>query len=138
MLIGTHALIEDVVQFHKLGLVIVDEQHRFGVQQRAKLWLKGSDGEVPHMLIMTATPIPRTLAMTVYGDLDTSVIDELPPGRKPIKTLHRFDAARQKIFDFMRQEIAIGRQVYVVYPLIEESENMDFKDLTDGYESIVR
>jgi len=138
MLIGTHALIEDVVQFHKLGLVIVDEQHRFGVQQRAKLWLKGSDGEVPHMLIMTATPIPRTLAMTVYGDLDTSVIDELPPGRKPIKTLHRFDAARQKIFDFMRQEIAIGRQVYVVYPLIEESANMDFKDLTDGYESIVR
>ena len=138
ILIGTHALIEDVVQFKKLGLVIVDEQHRFGVQQRAKLWLKGSDGEVPHMLIMTATPIPRTLAMTVYGDLDTSVIDELPPGRKPIKTLHRFDAARQKIFDFMRQEIAIGRQVYVVYPLIDESENMDYKDLTDGYESIVR
>lgn len=138
ILIGTHALIEDVVQFHKLGLVIVDEQHRFGVQQRAKLWLKGSDEEVPHMLIMTATPIPRTLAMTVYGDLDTSVIDELPPGRKPIKTLHRFDSSRQKIFDFMRQEIASGRQVYVVYPLIEESENMDFKDLTDGYESIVR
>jgi ATP-dependent DNA helicase RecG len=138
ILIGTHALIEDVVQFHKLGLVIVDEQHRFGVQQRAKLWLKGSDGEVPHMLIMTATPIPRTLAMTVYGDLDTSVIDELPPGRKPIKTLHRFDAARQKIFDFMRQEILLGRQVYVVYPLIDESENMDYKDLTDGYESIVR
>lgn len=138
ILIGTHALIEDVVQFHKLGLVIVDEQHRFGVQQRAKLWLKGSEGEVPHMLIMTATPIPRTLAMTVYGDLDTSVIDELPPGRKPIKTLHRFDSSRQKIFDFMRQEIANGRQVYVVYPLIEESENMDYKDLTDGYESIVR
>ncbi len=138
ILIGTHALIEDVVQFQKLGLVIVDEQHRFGVQQRAKLWLKGSDGEVPHMLIMTATPIPRTLAMTVYGDLDTSVIDELPPGRKPIKTLHRFDAARQKIFDFMKQEIALGRQVYVVYPLIDESENMDYKDLTDGYESIVR
>ncbi|MGB0917074.1 MAG: ATP-dependent DNA helicase RecG [Flavobacteriales bacterium] len=138
ILIGTHALIEDVVKFQKLGLVIVDEQHRFGVQQRAKLWLKGNDGEVPHMLIMTATPIPRTLAMTVYGDLDTSVIDELPPGRKPIKTLHRFDAARQKIFDFMKQEIAIGRQVYVVYPLIDESENMDYKDLTDGYESIVR
>jgi ATP-dependent DNA helicase RecG len=138
ILIGTHALIEDVVQFHKLGLVIVDEQHRFGVQQRAKLWLKGNDGEVPHMLIMTATPIPRTLAMTVYGDLDTSVIDELPPGRKPIKTLHRFDSSRQKIFDFMRKEIALGRQIYVVYPLIDESENMDYKDLTDGYESIVR
>ncbi len=138
ILIGTHALIEEVVQFHKLGLVIVDEQHRFGVEQRAKLWLKGNDGEVPHMLIMTATPIPRTLAMTVYGDLDTSVIDELPPGRKPIKTLHRFDSARQKIFDFMRQEIANGRQVYVVYPLIDESETMDYKDLTDGYESIVR
>ena len=139
ILIGTHALIEDVVQFGKLGLVIVDEQHRFGVQQRAKLWLKGrSATEVPHMLIMTATPIPRTLAMTVYGDLDTSIIDELPPGRKPIKTLHRFDSSRQKIFDFMRTEIAQGRQVYVVYPLIEESENMDFKDLTDGYESIVR
>ena len=138
ILIGTHALIEPVVQFHKLGLVIVDEQHRFGVEQRAKLWLKGSDDEVPHMLIMTATPIPRTLAMTVYGDLDTSVIDELPPGRKPIKTLHRFDSSRQKIFDFMKQEIALGRQVYVVYPLIEESENMDYKDLTDGYESIVR
>ncbi|MCB0379602.1 MAG: DEAD/DEAH box helicase, partial [Bdellovibrionales bacterium] len=99
ILIGTHALIEDVVQFNKLGLVIVDEQHRFGVQQRAKLWLKGNDGEVPHMLIMTATPIPRTLAMTVYGDLDTSVIDQLPPGRKPIKTLHRFDSARIKVFD---------------------------------------
>ena len=139
ILIGTHALIEDVVQFEKLGLVIVDEQHRFGVQQRAKLWLKGSSPtEVPHMLIMTATPIPRTLAMTVYGDLDTSVIDELPPGRKPIKTLHRFDSSRQKIFDFMKQEIAKGRQIYVVYPLISESEKMDFKDLEDGYESIVR
>ncbi|MCF8459465.1 MAG: ATP-dependent DNA helicase RecG [Flavobacteriales bacterium] len=138
ILIGTHALIEEVVQFQKLGLVIVDEQHRFGVEQRAKLWLKGNDGEVPHMLIMTATPIPRTLAMTVYGDLDTSVIDELPPGRKPIKTLHRFDSARQKIFDFMKQEIALGRQIYVVYPLIDESETMDYKDLTDGYESIVR
>jgi len=138
ILIGTHALIEDVVKFQKLGLVIVDEQHRFGVEQRAKLWLKGNDGEVPHMLIMTATPIPRTLAMTVYGDLDTSVIDELPPGRKPIKTLHRFDSARQKIFDFMKQEITLGRQIYVVYPLIDESETMDYKDLTDGYESIVR
>ncbi len=138
ILIGTHALIEDVVQFDRLGLVIVDEQHRFGVQQRAKLWLKGRDGEVPHMLIMTATPIPRTLAMTVYGDLDTSVIDQLPPGRKPIKTLHRFDSSRQKIFDFMKQEIALGRQIYVVYPLISESEKLDFKHLEDGYESIIR
>jgi len=139
ILIGTHALIEDVVQFKSLGLVVVDEQHRFGVQQRAKLWLKGSDAEkVPHFLIMTATPIPRTLAMTVYGDLDVSIIDELPPGRKPIKTLHRFDSARQKVFNFMRDEIAKGRQIYVVYPLIDESENMDFKDLNDGYESIVR
>lgn len=139
ILIGTHALIEDVVQFKQLGLVIVDEQHRFGVQQRAKLWLKGSSPtEIPHVLIMTATPIPRTLAMTVYGDLDTSIIDELPPGRKPIKTLHRFDSSRQKIFDFMKQEISKGRQIYVVYPLISESEKMDFKDLEDGYESIVR
>lgn len=138
ILIGTHALIEDAVKFKRLGLVIVDEQHRFGVEQRAKLWLKGNEGEVPHMLIMTATPIPRTLAMTVYGDLDISIIDELPPGRKPIKTLHRFDSARQKIFDFMKTEIAHGRQIYVVYPLIDESEKMDYKDLTDGYESIVR
>jgi ATP-dependent DNA helicase RecG len=139
ILIGTHALIEDAVQFGKLGLVVIDEQHRFGVQQRAKLWLKGSsENEVPHVLIMTATPIPRTLAMTVYGDLDTSVIDELPPGRKPIKTLHRFDSARQKVFDFMRQEIENGRQIYVVYPLISESEKLDFKHLEDGYESIVR
>ena len=139
ILIGTHALIEDVVQFKNLGLVVVDEQHRFGVQQRAKLWLKGSsEHEVPHMLIMTATPIPRTLAMTVYGDLDTSIIDELPPGRKPIKTLHRFDSSRQKIFDFMKAEIAKGRQIYVVYPLISESEKLDFKHLEDGYESIVR
>lgn len=139
ILIGTHALIEDVVQFHKLGVVIVDEQHRFGVQQRAKLWLKGStENEVPHLLIMTATPIPRTLAMTVYGDLDTSIIDEMPPGRKAIKTLHRFDSARLKVFDFMKKEIAKGRQIYVVYPLIDESEKLDYKDLTDGYESIVR
>ncbi len=139
ILIGTHALIEDVVQFQNLGVVIVDEQHRFGVQQRAKLWLKGkSEQEVPHMLIMTATPIPRTLAMTVYGDLDTSIIDELPPGRKAIKTLHRFDSSRQRIFDFMRKEISKGRQIYIVYPLIDESEKMDYKDLTDGYESIVR
>jgi len=139
ILIGTHALIEDVVRFDRLGVVIVDEQHRFGVQQRAKLWLKGTEeDEVPHMLIMTATPIPRTLAMTVYGDLDTSVIDELPPGRKAIKTLHRNDAARQKVFNFMKQEIVKGRQVYVVYPLIDESETLDYKHLTDGYEAIVR
>ncbi|MFC2176135.1 ATP-dependent DNA helicase RecG [Bacteroidota bacterium] len=139
ILIGTHALIEDVVQFKKLGVVIVDEQHRFGVEQRAKLWLKGSNPtEVPHLLIMTATPIPRTLAMTVYGDLETSVIDELPPGRKPVKTMHRTDSARLKVFEFMRQEIAKGRQVYVVYPLIDESEKLDYKDLTDGYESIAR
>jgi ATP-dependent DNA helicase RecG len=139
LLIGTHALIEDNVKFKDLGLVIVDEQHRFGVEQRARLWLKGrSMEEVPHLLVMTATPIPRTLAMTVYGDLDTSVIDELPPGRKPIKTLHRFDSARIKVFDFMRQEIAKGRQIYVVYPLISESEKLDYKHLEDGYESIVR
>jgi len=139
LLIGTHALIEDNVKFKDLGLVIVDEQHRFGVEQRARLWLKGrSMEEVPHLLVMTATPIPRTLAMTVYGDLDTSVIDELPPGRKPIKTLHRFDSARIKVFDFIRQEIAKGRQIYVVYPLISESEKLDYKHLEDGYESIVR
>ena len=120
ILIGTHALIEDVVQFKKLGLVIVDEQHRFGVQQRAKLWLKGSSPtEIPHMLIMTATPIPRTLAMTVYGDLDTSVIDELPPGRKPIKPYIDLIHRAEKIFDFMKQEIAKGQQIHVVYPLIE-------------------
>jgi ATP-dependent DNA helicase RecG len=124
------------VQFENLGLVIIDEQHRFGVAQRAKLWKKNVNP--PHVLVMTATPIPRTLAMTVYGDLDSSVIDELPPGRKDIKTIHRFDSARIRVFAFMEQEIAKGRQVYVVYPLIEESKAMDYKDLMDGYESIVR
>ena len=136
ILIGTHALIEDRVRFADLGLVVIDEQHRFGVEQRARLWTKNE--QPPHILVMTATPIPRTLAMTLYGDLDVSVIDELPPGRRPIKTFHYTDAARLKLFGFMRQEIRRGRQVYVVYPLIKESETMDYKDLTDGYEAISR
>ena len=136
ILIGTHALIEDRVQFSNLGFVVIDEQHRFGVEQRARLWTKNA--QPPHILVMTATPIPRTLAMTLYGDLDVSVIDELPPGRRPIKTFHYTDAARLKLFGFMRQEIKKGRQVYIVYPLIEESEAMDYKDLTDGYEAISR
>lgn len=136
ILIGTHALLEDKVKFQNLGLAIVDEQHRFGVKQRAKLWRKNN--LPPHILVMTATPIPRTLAMSVYGDLDVSVIDELPPGRKDIKTVHRYDANRLKVFGFIRDEIKKGRQIYFVYPLIEESKNMDFKDLMDGYESIVR
>ncbi len=136
LLIGTHALIEDRVQFANLGFVVIDEQHRFGVEQRARLWTKNA--QPPHILVMTATPIPRTLAMTLYGDLDVSVIDELPPGRRPIKTVHYTDAARLRLFGFMRQEIAKGRQVYVVYPLIKESETMDYKDLTDGYEAISR
>lgn len=136
ILIGTHALLEDPVQFANLGLVVIDEQHRFGVAQRAKLWKKNK--QPPHVLVMTATPIPRTLAMTAYGDLDVSTIDELPPGRKDIQTVHRFDNARARIFGFMAEEIAKGRQVYVVYPLIEESQAMDYKDLMDGYESIVR
>lgn len=136
ILIGTHALIEDKVQFQNLGFVVIDEQHRFGVAQRARLWKKNTIP--PHVLVMTATPIPRTLAMTLYGDLDVSVIDELPPGRKPIKTVHRKDAARLNVFGFMKDEIAKGRQVYVVYPLIEESEKLDYKDLMDGYESICR
>lgn len=135
-LIGTHALIEPEVQFHNLGLTIIDEQHRFGVAQRAKLWAKNTI--LPHVMVMTATPIPRTLAMTLYGDLDVSIIDQLPQGRKPIKTMHATDAQRLKVFEFMRQEIAKGRQVYVVYPLIEESEKLDLKDLTDGYESMSR
>ncbi len=143
ILIGTHALLEDKVNFKNLGLAIVDEQHRFGVEQRSKLWHKGgppqsSQAIPPHILVMTATPIPRTLAMSVYGDLDISVIDELPPGRKDIKTVHRFDANRLKVFRFIRDEISKGRQVYIVYPLIQESETMDYKDLMDGYESIVR
>lgn len=136
IIIGTHALIEDVVEFERLGIVIIDEQHRFGVAQRAKLWSKGQTP--PHVLVMTATPIPRTLAMTFYGDLDVSVIDELPPGRKPIKTVHQYDRNRLKVFGFMREQIKKGRQIYVVYPLIQESEKLDFKDLTDGYNSIVR
>ncbi len=137
ILVGTHALIEDKVQFKNLGYVVVDEQHRFGVAQRSKLWKKGTQG-VPHILVMTATPIPRTLAMTLYGDLDISVIDELPPGRKPISTSHRFDSARLKVFGFIEKEIQKGRQIYIVYPLIKESEKMDYKDLMDGHESIVR
>lgn len=136
ILIGTHALIEDKVKFKNLGLVVIDEQHRFGVEQRAKMWKKNH--LPPHVLIMTATPIPRTLAMTLYGDLDISIIDELPPGRKEIKTALRFDNQRLSVFRFLKEEIAKGRQVYIVYPLIEESEFMDFKDLMDGYESIIR
>lgn len=136
ILIGTHALLEDRVQFANLGFVVIDEQHRFGVEQRARMWTKNQ--QPPHILVMTATPIPRTLAMTLYGDLDVSIIDELPPGRQPIKTVHYTDAARLRLFGFMRQEIAKGRQVYVVYPLIKESETMDYKDLYDGYESISR
>ncbi|OUJ73660.1 ATP-dependent DNA helicase RecG [Hymenobacter crusticola] len=137
MLVGTHALLEDVVQFRNLGLTIMDEQHRFGVAQRSKLWQKNPN-IIPHVLVMTATPIPRTLAMTLYGDLDVSVIDELPAGRKPIVTVHRYDANRLKVFQFLRDQINLGRQVYIVYPLIEESETMDYKDLTDGYESVAR
>lgn len=136
ILIGTHALIEDSVKFANLGFVIIDEQHRFGVIQRSKLWTKNEIE--PHVLVMTATPIPRTLAMTVYGDLDVSVIDELPPGRKPVKTLHFFDNRRLQVFGFMRDQIDKGRQVYVVYPLVKESEKMDYKNVEDGYESIVR
>ncbi|HEU4716504.1 MAG TPA: ATP-dependent DNA helicase RecG [Bacteroidia bacterium] len=136
ILIGTHALIEDEVQFMNLGLVVIDEQHRFGVEQRSKLWRKNENP--PHILVMTATPIPRTLAMTLYGDLDSSVINELPPGRKPIRTVHFYDSQRLRVFGFMKEEIEKGRQIYVVYPLIEESEKLDYKDLMDGYESISR
>jgi ATP-dependent DNA helicase RecG len=135
ILIGTHALIEDIVQFANLGFVVIDEQHRFGVAQRAKLRAKNS--LPPHMLIMTATPIPRTLAMTLYGDLDTSLIDELPPGRKPIKTLHFMENHRLRVYGFMREQIALGRQVYVVFPLIKESEKMDYQNLQQGYDNIV-
>ncbi|WP_139958191.1 ATP-dependent DNA helicase RecG [Flavicella sediminum] len=136
ILIGTHAILEDKVKFKNLGLSVIDEQHRFGVAQRMKMWLKNTNP--PHVLVMTATPIPRTLAMSVYGDLDISVIDELPPGRKEIQTVHRYDKNRLAVFKFMRDEIEKGRQVYIVYPLIEGSEKMDYKDLMDGYESIVR
>jgi len=136
ILIGTHALLEDKVKFKNLGLAIIDEQHRFGVAQRSKLWKKNTSP--PHILVMTATPIPRTLAMSVYGDLDISIIDELPPGRKSIKTVHRYDKNRLNVFRFIRDEIEKERQVYIVYPLIQESSSMDYKDLMDGYESIVR
>jgi len=135
-LLGTHALIEDVVKFKNLGLAVIDEQHRFGVAQRAKIWEKSD--LPPHILVMTATPIPRTLAMTLYGDLDVSVIDELPPGRKPVKTLHFHDSNRLKVFGFMREQIKQGRQIYVVYPLIHESETLDLKHLMEGYDAIVR
>jgi ATP-dependent DNA helicase RecG len=136
ILIGTHALLEENVQFNNLGLVIIDEQHRFGVAQRARLWQKNLNP--PHVLVMTATPIPRTLAMTLYGDLDVSVIDELPPGRIPIKTMHFTDSERNKVFGFIRNQIAEHRQIYIVYPLIKESETMDYKDLEDGWDSISR
>ena len=134
ILIGTHAVIEDTVNFSSLGLVVVDEQHRFGVAQRAKLWAKNVNP--PHVLVMTATPIPRTLAMTLYGDLDVSVIDELPPGRKPVKTVHQFDNHRAALYTFIRGQIREGRQVYIVYPLIQESEKMDLKNLEEGYTNI--
>ena len=137
ILVGTHALIEDNVVFRNLGLAIIDEQHRFGVEQRAKLWQKSSCGIAPHVLVMTATPIPRTLAMTVYGDLDVSVIDQMPPGRKPVQTVHLFETKRDTLFRFMKDQIALGRQVFVVYPLIFESEKMDYKNLEKGYEQIV-
>ena len=136
ILIGTHALLEDKVKFKNLGLAIIDEQHRFGVEQRSRLWKKNH--LPPHILVMTATPIPRTLAMSLYGDLDISVIDELPPGRQSIKTVHRYDSNRLKVFRFIKDEISKGRQIYIVYPLIQESATMDYKDLMDGYESIVR
>ncbi|MFT5859788.1 MAG: ATP-dependent DNA helicase RecG [Flavobacteriaceae bacterium] len=136
ILIGTHALLEDPVIFQNIGIVVIDEQHRFGVKQRARMWKKNK--LPPHILIMTATPIPRTLAMTFYGDLDVSVIDELPPGRKPITTTHRQEASRLRVFGFMKEEIAKGRQIYIVYPLINESETLDFNNLMDGYEAITR
>lgn len=137
LIVGTHSLLQDTVQFKELGLSIIDEQHRFGVAQRAKLWGKNKTIP-PHMLVMTATPIPRTLAMTLYGDLDLSVIDELPAGRKPIQTMHKYDSNRLAVFGFLKKEIQKGRQIYIVYPLIEESETLDYKDLMDGYESVCR
>ena len=136
ILIATHAVIEDTVQFHNLGLAVIDEQHRFGVAQRAKLWAKNENP--PHVLVMTATPIPRTLAMTIYGDLDVSVIDELPPGRKPIMTIHKYEKQKLSLYEGIRREVAKGRQVYVVYPLIQESEKMDLQDLEAGYEELQR
>ena len=137
IIVGTHALLEEIVQFKNLGLAVIDEQHRFGVAQRSKLWRKNRN-QYPHIMVMTATPIPRTLAMALYGDLDISVIDELPAGRKPIKTIHRYDSNRLKVWGFVKEQIAKGSQVYIVYPLIEESEKMDLKDLMDGYESVCR
>lgn len=137
LLVGTHALLEEKVKFRNLGMAVIDEQHRFGVAQRAKLWQK-NDHVYPHILVMTATPIPRTLAMTLYGDLDVSIIDELPAGRKPVETRHFYDTNRLNVFGFMRKQIDAGRQVYMVYPLIEESEKLDYKDLMDGYESVSR
>lgn len=137
ILVGTHAVLEDPVVFQRLGLAITDEQHRFGVAQRAKLWAKSAP-HPPHILVMTATPIPRTLAMTLYGDLDVSVIDELPPGRKPIQTIHRTEGHRLRVFGFMKEEIAKGRQIYIVYPLIEESETLDLQNLQEGYEAVSR
>ncbi|MFM6933952.1 MAG: ATP-dependent DNA helicase RecG [Flavobacteriales bacterium] len=134
LLIGTHALLEDVVQFANLGIVVIDEQHRFGVAQRSKMW--GKNATPPHVLIMTATPIPRTLSMTFYGDLDVSIIDELPPGRKPIQTIHRRENHRPKLLQFIKEQISIGRQIYIVYPLIQESEKLDFKNLQEGYDLI--
>jgi ATP-dependent DNA helicase RecG len=136
LLIGTHALIEEEVQFKNLGFVIIDEQHRFGVAQRARLWQKSS--QLPHVLVMTATPIPRTLAMTVYGNLDVSIIDELPPGRKPVKTVHYFDSKRLRVNGFIREQVKQGRQVYIVYPLINESEKLDLKNLMEGFEHVQR
>ncbi|MDE6311744.1 MAG: ATP-dependent DNA helicase RecG [Muribaculaceae bacterium] len=136
ILVGTHAILEDKVQFARLGFAVIDEQHRFGVAQRARLWSKGPDGFAPHILVMTATPIPRTLAMTVYGDLDVSVIDELPPGRKPVSTVLRFDQQRTQVYRAMGAQLRQGRQVYIVYPLIEENEKLDLKSLEEGYESI--
>jgi ATP-dependent DNA helicase RecG len=135
ILFGTHALIEESVQFLNLGFAVIDEQHRFGVDQRAKLWSKGE--KMPHILVMTATPIPRTLAMTLYGDLDVSVIDELPPGRKPVKTIHSNDTQRGRIYSFMKEKIKSGRQIFIVYPLIKESETMDYKNLQQGYMHII-
>ena len=137
ILVGTHALLEDNVLFQNLGLAIIDEQHRFGVEQRSKLWSKGSAGIPPHVLVMTATPIPRTLAMTLYGDLDVSVIDELPPGRKPVQTIHATEGKRQAMYNFMKDQIALGRQVFVVYPLINETEKLDYQSLEAGAEDIM-
>ena len=134
ILIGTHALLEDKVMFKNLGFVVIDEQHRFGVAQRAKLWKKNTTP--PHILVMTATPIPRTLSMTIYGDLDISIIDELPPGRKEIKTLWRSDSSRLRVNKFMHEQISLGRQIYIVFPLIQESEKLDYKDLMDGFKAI--